>query len=96
MIDAGMKASAPGAEALELVPNPPIAGWRDPSGRPRQLPRLAEGHRLFAGFDQGRGEKLILIETLEDAQAVWDAYAGGGAIYSPTWYSAPILFAEDN
>lgn len=64
-------------------------------GRPEQLPRLPAGHRLFCGYDQGQGERLFLVETLEDMQQLDDAYAQGGAL-TIRWYSAPVVFTDDN
>jgi hypothetical protein len=66
----------------------------DISGRPTEMPRMAPEHKLFAGYDQGFGEKLIYCETLEEMQRLWDAYYAGGAVFPPKWYSGPVIFAE--
>jgi hypothetical protein len=97
MLDLGLRKDVTGADALELVDKP--GTWHPQMGqgeRPAQMPRLPEGHQLFAGYDQGFGEHLVLCETLDDVQKVWDGYARGGALFPPSWYSAPVLFAEDN
>jgi hypothetical protein len=95
----GPKATTPGAEALvDLTRGQGSRGERLPvmprGNRPVALPSLPEGHRLFAGYDQGLGEQLVLIETLEDAQELWDRQ--DYMLESPIWYSAPVLFAQDN
>lgn len=96
MIDAGMKDANPGAEALVdlTLPRGPLPAVMLRSTRPAQLPSLPEGHRLFAGFDQGLGEQLMLVETLEDAQYLWDRQ--DFMLASPVWYSAPATFTGSN
>lgn len=96
MIDVGMKDANPGAQALVdlTVPRGPSPAVMPRSTRPAVLPRLPEGYRLFAGYDQGFGEKLVLVESLEDAQYLWDQQ--DFMLVSPVWYSAPALFAQDN
>jgi hypothetical protein len=102
MIDVGLKKDNPGADALVPVGDPLMQPWRelygDRQGRPNKMPYLPEGHSLFAGYVQieSQGERLFLCDTLEDLQHLWDSYAVGGALVSPTWYSAPVLFASDN
>ena len=96
MIQAGFKDQVAGAEAL--VPLDVITGPGAPlmkrTVRPEQLPRLPDGHMLFGTRDQGFGEVLYLCEMLEDAQYLWDSQ--DTALASPHWYSAPVMFAEDN
>lgn len=54
-------------------------------GRPMELPFLKEWEKLICGFDNGLGEKNIICETLEDAQALYDKYAQGWALRIK-WY----------
>jgi hypothetical protein len=53
--------------------------------RPTQMPALNEGDAVIAGYDQGLGERMIVCDTLEDMQQLFDAYARGGAL-TLTWY----------
>lgn len=96
MKDAGMKDANPGANALVdlTVPRGPRPAVMLRSARPTALPSLPEGHRLFAGYNQGLGEKLVLIETLKDAQDLWDSQ--DNMLESPVWYSAPATFTGSN
>jgi hypothetical protein len=96
MIDLGMKDDNPGADALVdlTVPGHPGLVVMQRSTRPVQLPRLPEGHRLFGTLNQGFGERLFLIETLEDAIRLWDWQ--DLAMEAPMWYSAPALFPGNN
>jgi hypothetical protein len=97
VIDLGMKDDNPGAEALVDLTKPGDHGSPPVmlSGtRPVRLPQLPEGHRLFGTLDQGFGERLFLIETLDDAVRLWDLQ--DLAMASPVWYSAPALFTGDN
>ena len=50
------------------------------------MPALPDGHALICGYDQGLGERMIVCDTLEDAQRLFDAYARGGALRI-NWYS---------
>jgi hypothetical protein len=96
MIDVGMKAGTPGEEFLVDLTLPrggrPAVMFR--SSRPTALPSLPEGHRLFGSLDQGLGERLYLIESLADAQDLWDKQ--DYALAAPVWYSAPAMFVTDN
>jgi len=57
------------------------------TGRPTRKPTLPEGWDVVAGYNQGLGERLIVCESLEDMQTLYDAYARGGAI-ALDWYAA--------
>jgi hypothetical protein len=58
------------------------------------MPPLADGTRLFAVIDQGVGARLILVETLEDAQYLWDKQ--DFLLRAPEWFVAPVLFVQEN
>ncbi|MFZ2836369.1 MAG: hypothetical protein WAZ21_03540 [Candidatus Saccharimonadales bacterium] len=50
------------------------------SERPIAMPQLPEGHHLFAIYDRLSGEQVVLCETVEDVQQLWDGYNRGGLI----------------
>ena len=58
---------------------------RDHKGRPTALPELSGDEMLIAGTDRGLGEVLIVCESLEDAQEIYDSYARG-LLLSIRWY----------
>lgn len=43
---------------------------------------------IICGYDQGLGERMIVCETLDDMQQLYDAYARGGAVRIQ-WYVGP-------
>jgi hypothetical protein len=54
--------------------------------RPDAMPELPDGHSLICGYEQqGLGERMIVCDTLEDAQTLFDAWARGGALRIK-WY----------
>lgn len=55
-------------------------------GRPNSFPVLKDGKSLVCGYDQGLGERLIVCDSLEDMQELYDAYAAGGALRIK-WYT---------
>lgn len=77
MITLGKKTEVAGAESLRQLGYRTIP--RESSGRPSELPKLQPGERLIAGFDRRIYETLYVVETLEDAQHLWDEYAKGMA-----------------
>jgi hypothetical protein len=54
-------------------------------GRPDSMPILVGDDMVICGFDQGLGERMIVCETLEDMQSLWDQYAQGYAL-NIYWY----------
>lgn len=56
------------------------------SGWPTDFPKLRDGDSLVCGYDQGLGERLIVCESLEDMQQLYNAYASGGALRI-RWYT---------
>jgi hypothetical protein len=77
MFELGKRSEIFSAELLE-----PLSIY----GRPSQMPSLPQGHDVICGYDQGLGERMIVCESLEDMQQLYDSYARGYAlrIY---WYS---------
>lgn len=63
-------------------------------GRPDRMPDLPDGRVLLCGFDQGAEERLIVCETLDDVQRLFDAWARGGASRI-RWYAAREPKAAD-
>jgi hypothetical protein len=86
MIELGKKNECFGVDDPGLF-QPLTTGERLRMGvsRPVALPNLPEGWDLICGYDQGLGERLLVCESLEDAQRLYDAYARGGAL-GLTWY----------
>lgn len=78
MVELGKKSEVVGADKLVTL--------QGIHGRPSRLPRIAEGHKVICGYDQGLGERLFVCETLGDMQQLYDAYARGGALQIH-WYS---------
>ena len=56
-------------------------------GRPTQLPTTPEESKVLCEFNQGLGERIIVCNTLEEMQELYDAYATGGALRIK-WYHA--------
>lgn len=77
MFELGKKDEIFGAD--KLVP------LRDVYGRSERLPFLKKDESVIAGFDQGLGERILVCETLEDMQQIYDAYARGFALRL-NWY----------
>ena len=79
MLELGKKSDVFGVELLQAL---------EIYSRPTSMPIVPSGHEVVCGYDQGLGERMIVCETLEEMQELYDAYARGGAlrIY---WYSAP-------
>jgi hypothetical protein len=61
---------------------------RTPDGRPVSMPSIPNDHKVVCGYDQGLGERMIVCESLEEMQTLYDAYARGGALRIH-WYHAP-------
>jgi len=78
MIELGKKDEIFGAELLQLL---------QLYGRPSSLPHLSGEEKVICGYDQGLGERIIVCESLEDMQKLYDAYATGGALRIH-WYKA--------
>jgi hypothetical protein len=49
------------------------------------MPSLQSEDKVICGYDQGLGERLFVIDSLEDMQKLQDNYARGGAI-NIYWY----------
>lgn len=77
MIELGKKTEIFGADLLKRL---------SLYGRPTTMPRVPTGHNVICGYDQGLGERMIVCESLEDMQQLYDAYARGGALQI-NWYS---------
>ena len=75
MITLGNKKEVAGAEGLRRLAYREVPRGRD--GRPSDMPKLQPGERLIAGFDRRIYETLYVVETLADAQYLWDEYAKG-------------------
>lgn len=61
--------------------------------RPTELPIAYGGRKLVCGFDQGLGEKMIVFETLEEMQELYDKYYAGWAL-NIHWYAANVSEAK--
>jgi hypothetical protein len=84
MVELGMKSEIFGAELL--VPITLGFGQKDiATGRPIRMPEVPQGHKVICGFDQGLGERMIVCESLDEMQQLWDAYAKGFALHIH-WY----------
>lgn len=57
----------------------------DQNSRPVAMPVLRGQEKVMAGYDQGLGERMIVCESLEDMQELYDAYAKGYALHL-NWY----------
>lgn len=79
MIELGMKDEIFGADDLVLL---------SISGRPTSMPRVQDGHQVICGYNQGLGERVIVCESFEDMQTLYDAYSQGSAL-TIRWYSGP-------
>ena len=78
MIELGKKNEIFGADRLEII--------NGLYGRPTQMPRLPSAtHKVICGYDQGLGERMIVCESLEEMQQLYDAYARGSALRI-NWY----------
>ena len=78
MIKLGKKSEISGVDELKRI--------TDIHGRPTAMPELpSANHRVICGYNQGLGEHIIVCESLEDMQELYDAYYHGGAI-SIRWY----------
>ena len=80
MIELGKKDEIFGVEKLKPL------GEQVGSNRPTEMPRLGPDHKVICGYDQGLGERMIVCESLEEMQQLYDAYAKGGALHIH-WYS---------
>jgi hypothetical protein len=56
--------------------------------RPDKMPVVPEGHSVVCGYDLGLGERMIVCDSLEEMQKLYDMYAQGFAL-NIVWYSAP-------
>ncbi len=88
MIELGKRGEIFGEELLrDLDPLESRRCFSDySSGRPTAFPRLQEGDSLICGYDQGLGERLIVCESLEEMQQLYEAYAAGWALHIK-WYT---------
>lgn len=84
MIELGKKNEIFGAERLKPLGFSQLQTWN----RPVVFPLLAAGHKVIAGYDQGLGERMIVCDSLEEMQEVYDNYAKGGALRLQ-WYAGP-------
>lgn len=57
--------------------------------RPTKLPTAYGGRKFVCGFDQGLGEKMIVFETLQEMQELYDSYHAGWAL-NIYWYTAIV------
>jgi hypothetical protein len=57
-------------------------------GRPTQMPFLRGDDKVICGYNQGLGERMIVCESLEDMQELFDKYAQGYALQI-SWYIGP-------
>lgn len=85
MIELGKKDEIFGTELLIHLKTYQVSS--DFSGRPDKMPYLDEKkqERVIAGYDQGLGERMLVCETLEDMQMLYDKYTAGWAI-TLNWY----------
>jgi len=79
MFELGKRDECFGTELLRPIT---LSGF----GRPTSFPSVPTGHSLICGYDQGLGERLIVCESLEDMQTLYDGYAQGGAL-TIKWYT---------
>ncbi len=79
MYELGKKDEVIGLKVTDLVPLSDI--WQ----RPTSMPRVGENEVVLCGYNQGLGERMIVCESLQDMQELYDAYAGGGAL-NILWY----------
>ncbi len=79
MIDLGLRKSTYGTQNLIKQNWPPM---------PTSFPDLPEGHYVVGGLDIGLEdfERLVVVESLEDMQQVYQAYQNGGGS-SINWYT---------
>jgi hypothetical protein len=77
-VELGKKDEIFGADKLKPIALPP--------GRPETMPRIQPEEQVICGYDQGLGERMIVCESLEDMQTLYDAYARGGAL-GIQWYT---------
>ena len=89
MRELGMKADIFNRVQLEDIPTHLL----NPCQRPTRMPRAPTGKKIIAGFALSTTspafERMLVCETLEDMQEIFDAYARGGAM-ALYWY-----FGED-
>lgn len=90
MYELGKKKEIAGAENLRLLK---VYGeiQVDSLGRPTRFPVLLGDDKLVAGYDQGLGERMIVCESLEDMQQLWDSYAAGWAL-NLNWYAGDVVY----
>lgn len=85
MFELGKKSEIFGAELLR-----PLRTYTDiqvdSRGRPTAMPHLGGQEMVIAGYDQGLGERMIVCESLEDMQQLYDNYARGYAL-TLNWYA---------
>ena len=75
MQELGKKTEIFGSELLR-----PLTGFDAIHSRPDRMPTLRGKDKVICGYDQGLGERMFVCDTLEDMQALYDAYASGGAL----------------
>lgn len=85
MFELGMKSQAFGTDLLRQL-RAHFEVRVDSRGRPSEMPLLKGEEMVIAGYDQGLGERLIVCESLEDMQELWDNYAQGYAL-KLHWYA---------
>ncbi len=85
MYKLGMKTEVMGSELTNLKSIIPAI-----YGRPSSMPHIWETNaKVVCGFDQGLGEKMFVVESLQDMQELYDKYAAGYAV-NISWYIATI------
>ena len=58
-------------------------------GRPIKMPVLSTDQTVVCGYNQGLGERLIVCESFDDMQKLYNAYMHGGAI-TISWYAVNL------
>lgn len=83
MYELGKKADVIGKRVEGLIS---ISGiW----GKPTSMPRVGNDEVVICGYDQGLGERLIVCESVQDMQSLYDGYAAGGALQIH-WYRGKV------
>lgn len=63
--------------------------WKRIEGRPTRMPITTRDELVICGFDQGLGEKLLVCESLEDMQELFDKFNQGYALRI-AWYRGEL------
>lgn len=78
MTELGKKDEIFGAELLRELRA--YNDYQVSNGRPTSFPRLQKDEKVIAGYDQGLGERMIVCDSLEEMQELYDLYARGSAL----------------